>query len=164
MATATPGLALGIATADCGPLVFADPRAHVIGAAHAGWKGAIGGVIEATLAAMEQLGAQRKDVTVVIGPMLGQGNYEVGPEFLARFLAEDAANRRFFTPSPTAGHAMFDLPAYNMMRLERAGVGQAVDLGLCTYADEERFYSYRRTTHRKEADYGRLISAICLAA
>jgi polyphenol oxidase len=163
MATATPGLALGVATADCGPILFADPRAHVVGAAHAGWKGAIGGVIEATLARMEALGATRKNVTAVIGPMLGQRNYEVGPEFVARFLAEDSGNGRWFTPSPKPDHAMFDLPAYNLMRLGRAGVGEAIDLGLCTYADEARFYSYRRTTHRKEPDYGRLISAIALA-
>jgi polyphenol oxidase len=163
MATATPGLGLGIATADCGPLLFADAGAHVIGAAHAGWKGAFTGVIEATIFAMERLGARRKHITAVIGPMLSQKNYEVGPEFSARFLAENAGNRRFFIPSATPEHMMFDLPAYNMLRLERAGVGRAETLGFCTYADEERFYSYRRTTHRREADYGRLISAICLA-
>jgi polyphenol oxidase len=163
MATATPGLALGIATADCGPLLFADPKAHVIGVAHAGWKGAIGGVIEATLARMEELGARRADITVAIGPMLSQANYEVGPEFVAQFVAADNDNARFFAPSPRPGHAMFDLPAYNRVRLERAGVGAVEDLALCTYADERRFYSYRRTTHRKEPDYGRLISAIALS-
>ncbi len=163
MATSTPGVALGIATADCGPLLFADAKAGVIGAAHAGWKGAIGGVIESTLARMEELGARRANVTVAMGPMLSQANYEVGPEFVAQFMAEDAGHRRFFTPSPKAGHAMFDLPAYNRWRLERAGVGAVEDLALCTYADEQRFYSYRRTTHRKEPDYGRLISAIVLS-
>ncbi len=124
MATSTPGVALGIATADCGPLLFADAKAGVIGAAHAGWKGAIGGVIESTLARMEELGARRANVTVAMGPMLSQANYEVGPEFVAQFMAEDAGHRRFFTPSPKAGHAMFDLPAYNRWRLERAGVGR----------------------------------------
>lgn len=164
MATATPGVALGIATADCGPLLFADPGAGVIGAAHAGWKGAIGGVIEATLARMEELGASRGSITAVIGPMLSQRNYEVGPEFVARFLAEDAGNARFFVPAGRPEHMMFDLPAYNRSRLERAGVDAIEDLGLCTYVDEARFYSYRRTTHRQEPDYGRLISAISLAA
>jgi polyphenol oxidase len=163
MATATQGMALGVATADCGPILFADPRAGVVGAAHAGWKGAIGGVIEATLARMEGMGAARTNVTAVIGPMLSQSNYEVGPEFVTRFMAEDAGNARYFAPSLKADHAMFDLPGYNLMRLQRAGVGRAENLALCTYADEERFYSYRRTTHRKEPDYGRLISAICLA-
>jgi polyphenol oxidase len=163
MATATSGLALGVATADCGPVLFADPGAGVVGAAHAGWKGAIGGVIEATLRRMEELGAARKNVTAVLGPMLSQRNYEVGPEFVAQFLRDDPANARFFVPSPRPEHAMFDLPGYNMLRLERAGIGHAENLGLCTYADEQRFYSYRRTTHRKEPDYGRLISAIRLA-
>jgi polyphenol oxidase len=163
MATATPGLALGIATADCGPILFADAKAHVIGAAHAGWQGAFKGVMEATLDAMEALGAHRGDITAVIGPMLSQRNYEVGPEFVARFLAQDAAHSRFFAPSQRPAHAMFDLPAYNVQRLERAGVGMVVDLGFCTYADEQRFYSYRRTTHRQEPDYGRLISAIALS-
>jgi polyphenol oxidase len=163
MATATGGMALGVATADCGPVLFADPSAGVVGAAHAGWKGAIGGVIEATLQRMETLGATRRNVIAVLGPMLSQQNYEVGPEFVARFVAEDAANARFFIPSSKAEHAMFDLPEYNMERLARAGVGRAENLTLCTYADEQRFYSYRRTTHRKEPDYGRLISAICLA-
>jgi YfiH family protein len=163
MATVTPGIALGVATADCGPLLFADAGAGVIGAAHAGWKGAIGGVIEATLARMEALGATRKNISAVIGPMLSQANYEVGPEFIARFLAEDGGNARFFVKSLRPAHAMFDLPGYNRLRLERAGVGTVENLALCTYADEQRFYSYRRATHRKEPDYGRLISAICLA-
>jgi polyphenol oxidase len=164
MATATPGIALAIATADCGPLLFADPKARVIGAAHAGWKGAIGGVIEATLARMEELGASRSDITVALGPMLSQANYEVGPEFVARLLAEDGGNARFFAPSLKPGHAMFDLPGYNRMRVERAGVATVHDMALCTYADERRFYSYRRTTHRAEVDYGRLISAIVIPA
>jgi polyphenol oxidase len=118
--------------------------------------------MENTIAAMEQLGAKRADITVTIGPMLSQANYEVGPEFVQRFIDQDAAHQRFFKPSVKADHAMFDLPAYNRTRLKDAGVGRIEDLGLCTYADEQRFYSYRRTTHRKEPDYGRLISGIVL--
>jgi hypothetical protein len=163
LVTATPDLAITVATADCGPVLFADAAAGVIGAAHAGWQGAFKGVLEATVAAMEALGARRSGITATIGPMLSQKNYEVGPEFVARFLAQDADNARYFTPSTKPGHAMFDLPAYNSMRLRRAGVGEVSDLGLCTYADEERFYSYRRTTHRGEPDYGRLICAIALS-
>jgi hypothetical protein len=162
MVTDQPGLALAIATADCGPILFADATAGVIGAAHAGWKGAIGGVLEATIAAMEGLGAARGRITAAIGPMLSQHNYEVGPEFVARFLEEDADNDGFFLPSPKPGHAMFDLPAYIARRLQRAGVGSIGDVALCTYQDEQRFYSYRRATHRQEADYGRLIAAIAL--
>ena len=164
LVTAAPDLAITVATADCGPVLFADAKAGVIGAAHAGWQGAIKGVLEATVAAMEGLGARRAAITATIGPMLSQKNYEVGPEFVARFQAQDAANARYFLPSPKPGHAMFDLPAYNVMRLQRAGVGQVNDLALCTYADEERFFSYRRTTHRSEPDYGRLICAIALSA
>jgi polyphenol oxidase len=162
LVTAIPGLALSVATADCGPILFADPGAGVIGAAHAGWQGAFKGVMENTLDAMEKLGASRSNTTVVIGPMLSQKNYEVGPEFVQRFMDQDPANQDFFKPSTKAGHAMFDLPAYNYRRLEKAGVGMIEDLGLCTYADEKRFFSYRRTTHLKEPDYGRLISAIML--
>jgi len=162
LVTATPGLAITVATADCGPLLFADARAGVIGAAHAGWQGAFKGVIEATVATMERLGARADAITATIGPMLSQANYEVGPEFVARFEAEDPANARFFQPSTKPEHAMFDLPAYNRLRLGRAGVGNIRDVGLCTYADEQRFYSYRRATHRGEADYGRLIGAIAI--
>jgi polyphenol oxidase len=163
LVTATPGLAISVATADCGPVLFADAKACVIGAAHAGWQGAFKGVLEATIDAMEKLGAKRANVTATIGPMLSQKNYEVGPEFVQRFHAQKVSNARFFRPSPKPGHAMFDLPAYNAMRLEKAGIGAVNDLALCTYEDEQRFYSYRRTTHRKEADYGRLISAIVIA-
>jgi hypothetical protein len=162
LVTATPGLALGVATADCGPVLFADPDAGVIGAAHAGWKGAFTGVLEATLAAMQRLGASPARTCAAIGPMLSAANYEVGPEFVARFLDQDTDNAAFFRASPRREHAMFDLPAYLRLRLNRAGVGRIEDLALCTYADEARFYSYRRTTHRQEADYGRLISAIVL--
>jgi polyphenol oxidase len=163
LVTATAGLAISVATADCGPVLFADAQAGVIGAAHAGWQGAYKGVLEATLVAMEALGAQRERMTATIGPMLSQANYEVGPEFIQRFYLQSSANASYFRPSKKPGHAMFDLPAYNRMRLRKAGVGAVQDLALCTYADEQRFFSYRRTTHRQEADYGRLISAIMIA-
>ena len=161
--TATSGLAVGVATADCGPILFADAKGRAVGAAHAGWKGAFGGVIEATVAAMERLGAERSDVVAVLGPTISAGAYEVGPEFVERFVVEDPAHDRFFRPSATPGHAMFDLPAFILMRLDEARVGRAENLALCTYADEARFFSYRRTTHRREPDYGRLVSAIALA-
>lgn len=164
MASCTPGLALAIATADCGPVLFADAGSGVIGAAHAGWKGALGGVLEATVAAMETLGAARRRVRAAIGPTLSQTNYEVGPEFEARFLAEDAGNARFFQPGTRAGYPMFDLPGYIRQQLERAEIGSIEDVALCTYADEARFFSYRRMTHRGEADYGRLIAAITLTS
>jgi len=162
MVTREEGIALAIGTADCGPILFADPNARVIGAAHAGWKGAFGGVLEATLGAMEALGAQRSEIRVALGPMLSQQNYEVGPEFFDKFIVADAANARFFRPGPKADHPHFNLPGYIVSRLERAGVAAIDDLALCTYADEQRFYSYRRKTHRDEADYGRLIASITL--
>jgi YfiH family protein len=163
MVTSTSGIALAINTADCGPVLFADAKAGVIGAAHAGWKGAFTGVLESTVSAMERLGAHRADITAALGPMISHKAYEVGPEFVARFTAADAQNARFFSPSTRADHAMFDLHRYNRCRLERAGVGAIDDLDLCTYSDEARFFSYRRATHRGEADYGRLIAAIALA-
>ena len=159
----TPRLALGVSTADCGPLLFADSQAGVIGAAHAGWRGTLSGVIEATVAAMEKLGASGTRITVALGPTIRQPNYEVGPEFVARFVAADADNARFFAASPNAGHAMFDLPGYIATRIERVGIANFEDLGLCTYAEPNRFYSFRRATHRKELDYGRHINAIVLA-
>lgn len=160
--TRTPGLAIGVSTADCGPLLFADEEAGVVGAAHAGWRGAFTGVIESTLAAMEKLGAERNRIVVALGPTIRQPNYEVGPEFVERFLAADVDNARFFTASERAGHAMFDLTGYIADRVQRAGVGNFEDLGLCTFAEPERFYSYRRTTQRGEPDYGRHINAIAL--
>ena len=163
LATATPGLVIGVSTADCGPILFADPDAGVVGAAHAGWKGAFTGVIEATLDAMDRLGATRARVTAVLGPTISGANYEVGPEFIERFEAQDIDNRRFFRPSPKDGHAFFNLPGYIAKRLTAAGVGQVGDVGLCTYADEDRFFSFRRATHRGEPDYGRLVSAIMIA-
>lgn len=162
MVTTTPGLALGVLTADCGPVLFADPKAKVIGAAHAGWKGALSGVTARTLALMEEQGAERANVTAVIGPMISRAAYEVGPEFPGRFTDADPENARYFTASPRAGHYMFDLPAYLADRLRAEGVGAVVNLSLCTFSDERRFFSYRRATHRNERDYGRLISAIAL--
>ena len=161
--TREPRLAIGVSTADCGPLLFADAEAGVVGAAHAGWRGAFTGVIEATLAAMEKLGASRDRVVVALGPTIRQPNYEVGPEFLERFRAADMDNERFFAPSPREGHAMFDLTGYIADRVNRAGVAQFEDLGHCTYADPAQFYSYRRMSQRGEADYGRHINAITLA-
>jgi YfiH family protein len=161
MVTDRPGLALGVLTADCGPVLFADPQAGVIGAAHAGWKGALGGVLENTVAAMEQIGAERSRIVAVLGPSIGPDNYEVGPEFVARFAGHDEGNAQYFQPSAKAGHAMFDLNRYTLDRLRRAGVGVG-QVDRCTYRDEDLFYSYRRTTHRGEADYGRQISAIVL--
>ncbi len=161
--TRTPQLAIGVSTADCGPLLLADSEARVIGAAHAGWRGALTGVIEAAIAAMEQLGAERARIAAALGPTIRQPNYEVGPEFVARFLAADADNARFFAPSARADHAMFDLAGFIAGRLQRAGVAQFEDLGLCTYAEPDRFFSYRRTSRLGEPDYGRHINAIALA-
>lgn len=161
LVTRTPGVALGVSTADCGPVLFADRKARVIGGAHAGWKGAFTGVLENTIAAMEGLGARRGDIAAVLGPSIGPANYEVGPEFVERFTAEDKSNERYFAPSANSGHAMFDLNGYTVDRLLRAGVA-AEKLDRCTYAEEELFFSYRRTTHRGEADYGRQISVIVL--
>ncbi len=155
------GLAIGVTTADCGPILFVDPNARVIGAAHAGWKGALTGVLESTIEAMEQLGAERERTIAAIGPLIRQESYEVGGEFVERFIEADADNAVFFLPSVHEGHAMFDLAGFIRMRLEQAGVLMIDDLGLDTYADE-RFFSYRRSVYRKEPDYGRLVHAIAL--
>jgi YfiH family protein len=155
-------LAVGVTTADCGPILLADPQARVIGAAHAGWRGALTGVIEATVEAMERLGAARAHIRAAIGPMIRQASYEVGPDLIARFAAEDRASSRFFSLASREGHALLDLGGYVAERLKRAGVGEVEDLGVCTYADPSRFFSYRRTTHRAEADYGRHVNAIAL--
>jgi YfiH family protein len=159
--TRVPGLAVGVSTADCGPVLFADSQARVIGAAHAGWKGALTGVLDATIATMEQLGAVRTRITAALGPTIHQPSYEVGPEFVARFTAADAHNARYFAPASRPDHAMFDLPGYIAMRLARAGIARVEDVGHCTYADA-RFFSYRRATHLAEPDYGRHINAIAL--
>lgn len=164
MVTATPGLGLGILTADCAPVLFADARAHVIGAAHAGWKGALGGVLEATLEAMEKLGASRTRIRAAIGPSISQQNYEVGADFRDRFVEAGAKNARFFVPSDREGHFRFDLPFYVVHRLTQAGTGSVETLGICTYPAENGFFSFRRTTHAGEPDYGRQISAIVLTA
>lgn len=161
MVTATPGLALGVLTADCQPVLFADAAAGVIGAAHAGWRGAKDGVLEATVAAMVSLGARREAIAAVIGPTISQAAYEVGDEFVEAFIDEDRENARFFAGGPN-GRAMFDLPAFGLSRLRAAGVGHAEWTRHCTYRDPERFFSFRRTTHAGEADYGRLISVITL--
>jgi polyphenol oxidase len=159
--TARPGLVIGVVTADCGPILFSDPKAGIIAAAHAGWKGAMDGVLENTIAAMEKIGARRTDIRAVLGPSISQRNYEVGPEFVAAFLARDQGFKRFFIPSPRPDHSMFDLRAFTLHRLEAAGVVSAMTDG-CTYADEDNFFSYRRATHRGEADYGRQLSAISI--
>lgn len=163
MVTRMEGLALGIATADCGPILFADPAEGVVGAAHAGWKGALTGVIEATVTAMEALGARRHRIVAVLGPTISQRSYEVGPDFIVRFRNEAPGMDRFLGTGARADHAQFDLPGFILARLAEAEVAEAAALNLCTYADAERFYSYRRATHRGEPDYGRLISAITLA-
>lgn len=161
MVTDQPGLALAVLTADCTPVLFADAEASVIGAAHAGWKGALGGVLEATVSRMTELGADPARVRVGVGPVISQRAYEVGPEFVERFLDEDPDWARFFAGG-REDRAMFDLPGFCLMRLREAGVGQAEWTGHCTYSDEKRFYSYRRACHRDESDYGRLVAAIML--
>lgn len=163
LVTARRGIGLGVTGADCGIVLFADEAAQVIGAAHAGWKGALTGVLEAALGAMEKLGAARGNIKAVLGPTIAQQSYEVGPEFFARFTAEEKDFSRFFAASSRDGHHMFDLPGFIGFRLARAGIGQFENLGLDTYADETRFFSYRRSVHRKEEDYGRLVAAIALA-
>ena len=161
LVTATPGVLLGVLTADCQPVLFHDPKARVVGAAHAGWRGAADGVLEATVAAMEGLGARRDRIAAVIGPTISQRAYEVGPEFVEQFLDDDRANARFFAQGP-GDRALFDLPALGLDRLRAAGVGHAEWTRHCTYSDPDRFFSFRRTTHAGEADYGRLISVIRL--
>ena len=163
LVTATPGLGLGVTGADCGMILFADAEAQIIGAAHAGWKGALGGVLEATVAAMAAIGARVDRISAALGPCIAQPSYEVGSEFVATFKGVDKGSERFFIQSVNAGRSMFDLHGYIADRAARAGIAHFEDLGLDTYADEARFFSYRRATHRKEADYGRLVAAIALA-
>jgi polyphenol oxidase len=162
MACAVPGIALGILTADCAPILFADTEARVIGAAHAGWKGALGGVVEAAILEMEKLGAERERIAAAIGPCIAQANYEVGSEFEARFREADSGNDRFFELSDRAGHFRFDLEAYVVHRLREAGIANVEGLYADTYARESDFFSFRRATHRGETGYGRQISAIVL--
>lgn len=159
--TDRPGLALGILTADCAPVLLADTAGGVVGAAHAGWKGALGGVVEATVAAMEDLGADRARIAAAVGPCIARRSYEVSDDFLARVACEDPEHERFFTPG-RAGHHQFDLEGFVLARLAGAGLTKVEALGLDTYADPERFFSYRRATHSGEPDYGRQISLIAL--
>jgi purine-nucleoside/S-methyl-5'-thioadenosine phosphorylase / adenosine deaminase len=161
LVTGTPDLALSVLTADCQPVLLVDPEAGVIGAAHAGWRGALAGVMEATVEAMERLGARPAAIRAVIGPTISQRNYEVGPELFEDITIDDPEAQRFFAAG-TGDRVQFDLPGYGLHRLRAAGVGEAVWTGHCTYQDEQRFFSYRRSSHRKEADYGRMISAIRL--
>lgn len=163
MVTATPGLALGILTADCAPVLLADPNAKVIGAAHAGWKGALGGVLEFTIEAMEKLGADRSRIAAAVGPCISQANYEVGWEFRDKFLELGLRNRKFFTVvQGKEGHYRFDLEDYAAHRLTAAGIASVEKIGVCTYPPENGFFSFRRTTHAGEPDYGRQVSAILL--
>ena len=161
MVTDQPGLALSILTADCQPVLFADTKAGVIGAAHAGWRGTLDGILEATVDAMEALGADRADMVAVIGPTISQRAYEVGPEFFVHLMAENPENARFFA-NGEGDRLLFDLPGLGLHKLRSAGVAEAEWTGHCTYSDPKRFYSYRRATHEKQADYGRLIACIRL--
>jgi purine-nucleoside/S-methyl-5'-thioadenosine phosphorylase / adenosine deaminase len=163
LVTRTPGLAIGALTADCAPVLFCDTKARVIAAAHAGWRGALSGIAEATVAAMEELGASRERILAVIGPSISQRAYEVGAEYVDRFIAEEPTSSVFFMTDDSSGEPHFDLSGYVAERLCRAGVGTISDLGLCTYCDETRLFSYRRSQHHGEDDYGRQISAIVLA-
>lgn len=161
MVTATKGIALGILSADCAPILFSDPKANVVGAAHSGWKGAVGGIAQATIASMEAIGAKRENITAVVGPSISQRAYEVGPEFFENFVAHDMEYSRFFAQG-VGDRMQFDLPSFCLYQLRTAGVGHAIWTGHCTYSDPDRFYSYRRTCHQNETDYGRLISVIRL--
>ena len=161
--TRSEGLAIAATAADCGPILLVDPNTRVIGAAHAGWKGALTGILESTVEAMEKLGAERSGIVAAIGPLIRQHSYEVGGEFVERFMQSDAENALFFIPSAREGHAMFDLAGFIRMRLENAGVLMIDDIGADTYSDE-RFFSYRRSVRRKEPDYGRHAHAIALEA
>ncbi|MEM9551396.1 MAG: peptidoglycan editing factor PgeF, partial [Pseudomonadota bacterium] len=161
LVTATSGVALSVLTADCQPVLFSDPEASVIGAAHAGWRGALDGVLEATVETMVSLGAKRDRIIAVIGPSISQRAYEVGPEFFEAFMIDDPENARFFAGG-SGDRLHFDLPAFGLARLREAGVDASEWTRHCTYSDADRFYSYRRATHAGEADYGRLLSAICL--
>lgn len=163
MVTAVPGLAVGVLTADCAPVLFCDAEARVVGAAHAGWRGALSGVVEATVDAMTELGAKPERIRAVVGPAISQGAYEVGKDYRESFIAEDPDATAFFVADEGSSEPHFDLSGYAAERLARAGVGEIVDLRRCTYYDETRLFSYRRSQHRGEDDYGRQISAILLA-
>jgi YfiH family protein len=160
--TSTPGLAIGVLTADCAPVLFCDGEARVVGAAHAGWRGALSGIVKATVEAMTDLGAEPSRIVAVIGPAISQKAYEVGSDYVERFIAEEPESAPFFVTDEGSDEPHFDLPGYVGERLKRAGVGTIADLGLCTYCDESRLFSHRRSQHHGEADYGRQISAILL--
>lgn len=161
--TNRPGLAIGIMTADCTPVLFADRKAGIIGAAHAGWKGAIGGVLAATVRKMEELGGDRHHITAAVGPCIHQKSYEVGPEFYRSFVDQHSQNDQYFTASPKDRHYLFDLPGFVLGKLSELDLSAVQNVSEDTYLNEDKFYSYRRTTHRKETDYGRGLSAIVLA-
>jgi hypothetical protein len=161
--TNVPGLAIGVLTADCAPILFCDAEARVIGAAHAGWRGALSGIVESTLEAMIGLGAAPERIAATIGPAISQKAYEVGADYVERFLAVDPGAGPFFAIDADSGEPHFDLTFYVAERLAKAGITAITDLGLCTYCDESRLFSYRRSQHHGEPDYGRQISAILLA-
>jgi polyphenol oxidase len=163
LATRVPGIALGALAADCAPVLFADPHSRVVGAAHAGWKGALGGVLERTVAAMESLGASRSRIRAVLGPCIGPGAYEVGPEFEAVFISANPANAGFFRRENASARPHFDLPGFVLARLGHIGLDTVESCTECTYSNPDKFFSYRRSTHHQEADYGRQISAIILS-
>jgi YfiH family protein len=162
LVTRQKGIAIAVNTADCTPVLFADSKSGVVGVAHSGWQGTVSGVLEATVEAMTGLGSRAADIVVAIGPTISQANYEVGPEFVERFVKDNRDSAKFFVPAEKPGHAMFDLPGCVVDRLSRLGLAKTENLGLCTYGDEDRFFSYRRMTHRGEVDYGRQMSGICL--
>lgn len=162
LVTATRGIAVGALAADCAPALFADAEAGIVAAAHAGWKGALGGVLESAVAAMEKIGARRSRIVAALGPCIGPQAYEVGPEFEANFIAQSTENQRFFRRSSAAARPYFDLPAFVLARLGAMGLGKVESCTRCTYSYPDDFFSYRRTTHRGELDYGRQISAIVL--
>ena len=162
LATATPGIVIAIGTADCGPVLFSDPENKIIGAAHSGWKGAIGGVLEATVSVMEKLGAKRENIRAVLGPTISQPSYEVGDEFRQKFVDQDKTYAKYFAEGARPAHFQFDLPGFITNRLNAMGLAKAGWSGQCTYLNEAEFFSYRRTTHRQEPDYGRQLAAITL--
>jgi len=164
MVTTVPGLAIGVLTADCVPLLLADAEARVVGAAHAGWRGALAGVIEAAVEAMVGLGARRERIAAAVGPSIGRSSYEVGPEFPGPFLADDGANRRFFSAAGDDGRCLFDLAGFVVARLRSAGLEAPEHLARDTLDEDALFFSYRRSRLRGEGDYGRALSAIALAA
>jgi polyphenol oxidase len=163
MVTNVPGLILGSLTADCAPVLFVDPEARVVGVAHAGWKGALTGIMDQTVIQMEKLSATRANIRAVIGPTISQAAYEVGPEFFDRFTEAEPGNHQFFTKSVKNGHYMFDLPRYLLVRMRDFGVGHVTNTRICTYGNESEYFSFRRATHRGETDYGRQIAAITIS-